>query len=98
MAECELRQRKKEEDGEDNCPVLQTDNEEMKSHGQDHVQTDNKPEPVRFITNFIQNHFYSVFNLLESFNFLYYVYLLPIRICQIFQCNILDSVCVYQCH
>jgi len=95
MAECELRQRKKEEDGEDNCPVLRTDNEEMESRGQDQVQTENKPEPVRFIPNFIKQHFYSVFNLLESFNFFYYVYLLPIRIRQIFQCNIFDSVCVH---
>lgn len=46
MAECELRQRKKEDDGEIN---LQEDKEEIKSVEQDKVHSENKPEPVRFI-------------------------------------------------
>lgn len=46
MAECELRQRKKEDDGEIN---LQEDKEEMKSAEQDKVHSENKSEPVRFI-------------------------------------------------
>lgn len=46
MAECELRQRKKEDDGEVN---LQEDKEEIKSAEQDQVHNENKPEPVRFI-------------------------------------------------
>jgi len=46
MAECELRQRKKEDDGEVN---LQEDKEEIKSAEQDQVHIENKPEPVRFI-------------------------------------------------
>lgn len=43
MAECELRQRKKEGDDE-----LQESNEEIKSAGSDQVQTENKSELVRF--------------------------------------------------
>lgn len=50
MAECELRQRKKEEDGEDKQEEA---NEEMKSVGQDHVQTENKTDPVRFVHNLV---------------------------------------------
>jgi len=46
MAECELRQRKKEDDGEVN---LQEDKEEIKSAEQDQVHIENKPESVRFI-------------------------------------------------
>jgi len=46
MAECELRQRKKEDDGEVN---LQKDKEEIKSAEQDKVHIENKPDPVRFI-------------------------------------------------
>lgn len=45
MAECELRQRKKEEGGDDK---LQPVNEEVKSVLQDKVQPENKPEPVRY--------------------------------------------------
>lgn len=46
MAECELRQRKKEgHDGNE----LQESNEEIKSVGSDPVQTENKSELVRFI-------------------------------------------------
>lgn len=45
MAECELRQRKKEEDGE----VNKQDKEEIKHDEQDQVKTENKSEPVRFI-------------------------------------------------
>lgn len=49
MAECELRQRKKEEDG---GVKLQEDNDEIKSTiEQDQVQSDIKLEPVRFIPN-----------------------------------------------
>lgn len=51
MAECELRQRKKDEDGE---IKLQEVNDEIKSPTeQDQVQTENKPEPVRFIYNLL---------------------------------------------
>lgn len=46
MAESELRQRKKEDDGEIN---LQEDKKEIKSAEQDKVHSENKPEPVRFI-------------------------------------------------
>lgn len=46
MAECELRQRKKEDDGEVN---LQKDKEEIKSAEQGQLHIENKPEPVRFI-------------------------------------------------
>jgi len=46
MAECELRQRKKEDDEEVN---LQENKEEIKSAEQDQVHTENKPEQVRFI-------------------------------------------------
>jgi len=47
MAECELRQRKKEDNGEVN---LQEDKETIKSADPNQVQTQNKPEPVRFIS------------------------------------------------
>lgn len=43
MAECELRQRKKEDDGEVN---LQENKEETKSTEQDQVHIENKPEPI----------------------------------------------------
>lgn len=52
MAECELRQRKKEEGGvEDDGAVVQTDSEKMKSCEREQVQTENKPEPVRSSRN-----------------------------------------------
>lgn len=50
MAECELRQRKKEEDGE---YKPEETNEKIKSIGQDQVQTEIKTETVRFILNFV---------------------------------------------
>lgn len=46
MAECELRQRKKEDDTSDK---LQKDDEEIKFVEQDQDQTEDKPEPVRCI-------------------------------------------------
>lgn len=45
MADCELRQRKKEEDRVDR---LQEDIEEIQSIGQDQVQTEIKQDPVRY--------------------------------------------------
>lgn len=44
MAECELRQRKKEDDTSD---TLQKNDEEIKLVAQDQDQTEDKPEPVR---------------------------------------------------
>lgn len=47
MADCELRQRKKEDDG---VSRLQEDNIEIKTVGQDKVQTENIEEPVRYLS------------------------------------------------
>lgn len=47
MADCELRQRKKEGDGVDR---LQEDTTEMKFVGKDEVQTENKQDPVRYLS------------------------------------------------
>jgi len=57
MAECELRQRKKEDDSEDNSPSRQTGNDELKSCGQDRVQRETKSEPVRFVHNLVERQF-----------------------------------------
>lgn len=46
MAECELRQRKKEESGEND---LQQNNDTIGTAGQDQIQAENKTEPVSFI-------------------------------------------------
>lgn len=46
MAECELRQRKKDDNEEVN---LQEDTGEIKPTEQDQIHIENKPEPVRFI-------------------------------------------------
>lgn len=50
MAECELRHRKKEENGEDKPEET---NEKIKSIEQDQVQTEIKTETVRFILHFV---------------------------------------------
>lgn len=72
MAECELRQRKKEEDrGE----KLQENKEEAKSGEQDQPQTENKSEPVSlaFIWSFCQNN-----------SFILCLYYKNINICMLF--------------
>lgn len=47
MAECELRQRKKEENDGGDYPLPSEDNETIVK--QNPVQTENKSEPVRFV-------------------------------------------------
>jgi len=102
MAECELRQRKKEDDGEIN---LQEDKEEIKSAEQDQVRSENKLEPVRFIllicgrmhnTNFLI-HFFYYYYLTMAEKMLYNLCYIVSRICQVasdmLHFNFFNGVC-----
>lgn len=64
MAECELRQRKKE--GDDGIE-LQESNEEIKSVGSDQVQTENKSELVRYLFGLYDS---ILLRFVYSFNFI----------------------------
>lgn len=74
MAECELRQRKKEESGEND---LRQDNDKIGTAGLDLIQAENKTEPVSFILKYVivlcEYEFYSIFHTyLIVFDFSYH--------------------------
>lgn len=48
MADCELRQRKKEDIGDPEDAILK---DKIESTGREHIKTENKPESVRVIFN-----------------------------------------------